>query len=127
MVRTLIALALLAHGIGHVLFAGNSWGTWRTEPSRAGFFTKVLHVGQTAEGVMGMIWLLPMVGFMAVAWGFYAETGWWQQAALISAGTSTMLMLLWWGSLNESSALFALLFDLAVIGIVLIQPTLIPA
>ena len=127
MVRILIALALLAHGIGHVLFAGNSWGTWRTEPSRAGLFTKILHAGQTAEGVMGSIWLLPMVGFMVVALGFYVQTGWWQQAALISAGASTILMLLWWGSLNESSALFALLFNLAVIGVILLQPVLTAA
>jgi hypothetical protein len=125
MVRTLIALALLAHGIGHVLFAGNSWGTWRTEPSRAGLFTKVLHVGQDVEGVMGLIWLVPMIGFMAVAWGLYVQAAWWQQAALISAGTSTILMLLWWGSLNESSAMLALLFDLAVIGTVLLQPALV--
>jgi hypothetical protein len=77
--------------------------------------------------MMGLIWFLPMIGFMTVAWGFYAGTGWWQQAALISAGTSTILMLLWWGSLNETSALFALLFDLVVIGVVLVAPTLLPA
>ena len=33
-----VAMALLAHGIGHMLFLANSWGYWKASSGRAGVF-----------------------------------------------------------------------------------------
>lgn len=69
MVKAVVALAVLAHGIGHVLFVANAWGYWKGDVGRPSFFTNVLHASSSVEGIVGILWLLPLVGFVAAAWG----------------------------------------------------------
>jgi hypothetical protein len=122
LVRYLIAIALFAHGIGHLLFLTNSWGDWKgDEEGRSWFFLGVLGAGQTLEGILGLVWFIPLIGFVAVSWGYLAHQGWWPQLALASAAASLAMIVLWWGSLITGSAFFALVFDLAVIVVVLWQ------
>jgi hypothetical protein len=122
LVRYLIAIALFAHGIGHLLILTNSWGDWKgDEEGRSWFFSGVLGAGQTLEGILGLVWFIPLIGFVAVSWGYLAHQGWWPQLALASAAASLAMIVLWWGSLITGSAFFALVFDLAVIVVVLWQ------
>jgi hypothetical protein len=122
MLRYLITLALFAHGVGHLLFLANSWGVWKgDEEGRSWLFSGMLGAGQTLEGVFGLLWLIPLVGFVAVSWAYLTHQGWWLQLALASAAISLAMIVLWWGSLVVGSAFFALLFDLAVIAVVLWQ------
>jgi hypothetical protein len=81
----------------------------------------VLGAGQTLEGILGLVWFIPLIGFVAVSWGYLAHQGWWPQLALASAAASLAMIVLWWGSLITGSAFFALVFDLAVIVVVLWQ------
>jgi hypothetical protein len=122
LVRYLIAIALFAHGIGHLLILTNSWGDWKgDEEGRSWFFSGVLGAGQTLEGILGLVWFIPLIGFVAVSWGYLAHQGWWPQLAFASAAASLAMIVLWWGSLITGSAFFALVFDLAVIVVVLWQ------
>ena len=122
MLRYLITVALFAHGVGHLLFLANSWGYWKGgEGGRSWLFSGVLGVGQILEGIFGLLWLIPFVGFVAVSWGYLTHQGWWPQLALASAAISLAMIVLWWGSLVVGSAFFALVFDLAVIAVVLWQ------
>ena len=122
MVRYLITIALFAHGIGHLLFLINSWGLWKgDDEGRSWLFSGVLGVGQTVEGIFGLLWLIPLIGFVAVCWGYLNHQGWWPQLALASAAISLAMIVLWWGGLVVGSAFFALVFDLAVIAVVLLQ------
>ena len=122
MLRYLITIALFAHGVGHLLFLANSWGVWKGgEESRSWLFSWALGAGQTVEGIFGLLWLIPLVGFVAVSWGYLTHQGWWPQLALASAAISPAMIVLWWGSLVVGSAFFALVFDLAVIAVVLWQ------
>jgi hypothetical protein len=119
-VRYLLTAALFAHGVVHLLFLANSWGFWRGgEGSRSWLFSGVLDVGQAVEGIFGLLWLLPLVGFVAVAWNFLFHGGWWPQLALASAAVSLAMIVLWWGGLVTGSAFFALVFDIVVIVVVL--------
>ena len=81
----------------------------------------MLGAGQTVEGIFGLLWLIPLVGFVAVSWGYLIHQGWWSQLALASAAISLAMIVLWWGSLVVGRAFFALVFDLAVIAVVLWQ------
>jgi hypothetical protein len=121
LLRYLITLALFMHGIGHVLFLMNSWGLSRTDAGRSWLFSGILGAGQTVEGIFGLLWLGPLIGFLAVTWGYFTQQGWWPQLALASAALSLVLIVLWWGGINTSSAFFALVFDVAVIVVVLWQ------
>jgi hypothetical protein len=122
MIRYLITIALFTHGLGHLLFLANSWGVWKAgDEDRSWVFSGVLGAGQTLEGILGLLWLIPLVGFVAVSWGYLTHQGWWPQLAQASAAISLAMIVLWWGSLVVGSAFFALVFDLAVIAVVLWQ------
>jgi|SRR5215204_1414825 len=122
MLRYLITVALFAHGVGHLLFLANSWGLWKgAEEGRSWMFSGILGAGQTLEGIFGLLWLVPLAGFVAVSWGYLTQGGWWPQLALGSAIISLAMIVLWWGSLVVGSAFFALVFDLIIIAVVLGQ------
>ncbi len=121
-VRYLITIAFFAHGVGHLLFVANSWGYWKgSDEGHSWLFSGMLGVGQGIEGIFGLLWFIPLVGFVAVSWGYLAHLGWWPQLALISAAISLAMIVLWWGSLVTGSAFFALVFDVAAIAVVLWQ------
>ena len=74
--RYLITIALFAHGIGHLLFLTNSWGIWKGgDEGRSWLFSGVLGVGQTVEGIFGLLWLIPLVGFVGLSWGYLTHQG----------------------------------------------------
>jgi hypothetical protein len=120
LMRLLIATVLFAHGAGHLLFLANSWGYWRGgEEGRSWLFSGVLGAGQTIEGIFDLLWLVPLIGFVAVSWGYFTQQGWWPQLALASVGISLAMIVLWWGGINTSSAFFALVVDIVVIVVAL--------
>jgi hypothetical protein len=122
MLRNLITVVLFAHGVGHLLFLANSWGVWKGgEEGRSWLISEILGAGQTLEGIIGLLWLIPVAGFVAVSWGYVTQQGWWPQLALASAAISLVMIILWWGALVVGSAFFAFVFDLAVIAVVLWQ------
>jgi hypothetical protein len=123
--RILFMVAMLLHGIGHVLFLMNTWGYWKVGQGRAWLFGDVLRLSQTGEGMIGLIWLVPLVGFVLAAWGFSAQQAWWGPLALAAAILSSALILLWWNSLNSSSAFFALMFNVVVLMAVVWQPRML--
>jgi len=119
LIRLLIAIVLFAHGVGHLLFVTNSWGYWRGgKAGRSWLFSGLLGAGQVVEGIFGLLWLVPLVGFVAVSWGYFTQQGWWPQLALASAVVS-LVIVLWWGSLVTGSAFFALVVDIVVIVVAL--------
>jgi hypothetical protein len=119
--RLLFLIAMLLHGIGHMLFLMNAWGYWKTVNDRAWLFADGLKLSQTGEGMIGVLWLALLFGFLISTWGFLTHQAWWGPLALTAAILSSMMILLWWGSLNTSSAFFALLFNLVVLVVVLWQ------
>lgn len=119
--QIIVAVLFLAHGVGHVLFLANSWGLWKGATGRAAFFENVLHASPTVEWIAGIFWVIPLVGFVATAWGFYSDAAWWRTAALASAVVSAALIVVWWNGLTASSTIFALIFNIAVVAILLYQ------
>ena len=122
LLRYLLTIALFAHGVGHLLFLANSWGYWKGgEGARSWLFSGTLGAGQAVEGIFGLLWLIPLIGFVVLSWGYFTHQVWWPQLALASAALSLSMIILWWGGLVTGSAFFALVFDLAVIVVVLWQ------
>ena len=119
--RVLFLSAMLLHGIGHVLFLMNTWGYWKAANQRAWLFADTLKLSQTAEGIIGVLWLAPLLGFLIGTWGFFAHQAWWAPFALTAAILSSVMIVLWWNSLNTSRAFFALVFNIVVLVVVLWQ------
>jgi hypothetical protein len=62
--RMLFMIAMLLHGIGHVLFLMNTWGYWKDGNRHAGLFADALALSQAGQGIVGLLWLAPLVGFV---------------------------------------------------------------
>jgi hypothetical protein len=114
-IKIVIACALLAHGIGHTLFLMNAWGVAKTEAGHSWLLGGVLRLGQTAEGGIGLLWLVPFAGFLFGTWGYITGQQGWQPWLLASAAISAVMVVLWWNGINTASAFFALAFNIVVI------------
>lgn len=98
--RYLIVVALIAHGVGHAV------GLWMPVP-----------------GWFGITWLLPGIGFVASAWGFWRYAEWWPLTVAASATASLLLEALVPGALTSGPYGSAFVFDLVVIVSLLIPAT----
>ncbi len=107
--RILIAVIIAAHGIGHILFllpllglanwGGQSTSSW------------LMGSGVLARLLGSLLWVLALVGFVAVAVGFAMQTPWWRAAALGSTIISLVGVVLFAQRGLTSPALNALIFD----------------
>ena len=111
MVQTVVSLALLAHGLGHALFAGNVLGHWQAGPARSSMLGDAIAASSPLAAVAAALFVVLTAGFAAVAWGYVTGAVWWPTTLLVVAAGSVLLVLGTWGALNASSALFALMFD----------------
>jgi hypothetical protein len=116
MIRWLIAIAMLMHGVGHIMFfleaftdspMGFSSAPWLL----GGGFTVDSPVGKAS----GLLWLLAMLGFMAAAIGLVTRTEWWPALAVAAAVVSLVVLIPWWNTITPSSRVWVLLADLVVI------------
>lgn len=123
MVRLLIALVLIGHGIGHSMgilqvlkvatvnpgWNGDSWAITR-------------FAGPTATQAVGvLLWTMALVGFVAVAAVFigWLPASWWQPLIVVSAVTSLVGVLLFPTAFPTFSTIGAAVVDAAVLVAVL--------
>lgn len=115
LVRWTIGFALLAHGIGHVLFmpllansmrlqvSGNSW---LLTPALGEGLTRLLATIAAA---------VALTVFLGAAGGMFAGAPSWRTFAVVGAVVSAVLVVIMWDGLPTSSAFFALAFDAVVL------------
>jgi hypothetical protein len=117
MLRIAIALVILAHGIGHILFIVPLLGIADWGQSSVSW----LLGADTAARVIGsLLWLIAIVGFAAAGSGLIGQQVWWRTVAVTSSVVSMVALLLFWHYPNTSSAFFAGAFDIAVLAALLI-------
>ena len=111
--RVMLALVAAAHGVGHLLFLLSLLGVaeWG-QPSRSW----LLGDAWLAKGLGSLIWLVATAGFIAVAVGIFNESAWWRSLAIISSVTSCLGLFLFWVNPTTSPAVSALIFNLLVLG-----------
>ena len=123
MLRIVIGLVLLAHGIGHSMGLLQLFKVATVNPQWQGdswLLTGV--VGATATQAIGVsLWMLAIVGFGAlgaVVFGWLPETLW-PPLAIVSAATSLVGLFFFPIAFPLFSTLGALLVDVAVLAAVL--------
>jgi hypothetical protein len=113
--RIPIAVAVAAHGVGHVLFLvpllgvadwGQSTHSW------------LMGEGIAAHMAGTVLWALAMVGFLTLAGSLIGREWCWRWAAVAAPVISLAGLVLFWGNPVTSSAIYATLFDIAVLAIV---------
>ena len=119
MVRIVIAVVLLAHGIGHSMGLLGVFKIATINPAWNGdsWLLSGL-VGTTASQALGVVlWCVAMIGFAALAavtmgW---LPTAWWPPIAVVSATASLLGILMFPAAFPAFSVIGAVVVDLAVL------------
>lgn len=115
--RLVLALVVGAHGLGHILFLVPLLGVADWGQSNHSW---LLGDGWLAKGLGSVIWLVVIVGFTAVAIGLFQSTNWWRAVALGAASVSSLGLFIFWTAPANSPVISALVFNLLVLGSLLI-------
>ena len=120
MLRTVLALAILAHGIGHIVFLIPLLGF--SDASNWGQSTQswlVTHE-KLARVMEAVIWFAATVAFCAECYVLFSRRRWWRTATVSSSIASLVGLALFWVNPISSSAYFALGFDVVALASLLI-------
>jgi hypothetical protein len=113
--RFAVALVILVHGIGHVLFLAPCLGfTQWGQSAHSWLLTRTL--GDVATRVVGiLLWLVVIAGFLAAGVGLLGQRAWWRSLAAVSAAVSLLALILFARADNTQPILSASLMDVAIL------------
>jgi hypothetical protein len=115
LIRVLLAIVVLAHGIGHVLFAPQVQSVMRVPATgNSWLLTGALGKGLT-DVVATAVALGLVVAFSVAAFGLFTQAAWWRSLLIAASAISIGLIALFWDGLPTSSAFFAITFDAAAL------------
>jgi hypothetical protein len=113
--RTVLALVILGHGIGHVLFLAPCLGIAQWGQSAHSWLLSGL-LGDTATRVVGsLLWLVVTAGFVAASVGLLGQQSWWRTLAVGAAAVSVLSLVLFLNGRPTQSVLSAALMDVAIL------------
>lgn len=121
MLRVVLAVALIAHGLGHISGFLAAWtradvgfkdGPWLFSPG--------VKVKSGIGRLFGLIWLLAMIALSGSGVGLILRQAWWPTLALAGSILSLVSIIPWWNVVVPGAKLGAA-FDLLLI-IVLATP-----
>lgn len=93
LLRWVVALLLVGHGIIHVLGPLEVWGVAHIAELSG---RPVIDLGATATDVLAAVWLIPLGVFIAAGVGVLARRAWWRMLAVAGVVVSQMVIVLWW-------------------------------
>lgn len=117
MLRLVAGVFLALHGLVHLMGFVVAWklGTIEGLPYTTTLLNGSWDVGPTGLQVLGLVWLVAALGFVAVGFGIIVRQAWWSSAIFVVAFLSLVITALQW-----PEAQFGLYIDLAVIAALLI-------
>jgi len=117
--RIVIALVLLAHGIGHSLGLFPAFGLAKTKQWTDHSWLLTDFIGESAARWFGVIlWLAAMLGFIGAALGFYGILipQEWRSLAIASAIVSLVGIALYWNAFQSlTNKIGAIAIDLIIL------------
>ncbi|HEX5589006.1 MAG TPA: hypothetical protein VFX65_01790 [Candidatus Limnocylindrales bacterium] len=113
--RWLIGLAVLAHGIGHVLFMPALAQLMRLQASGHSWLLTGIAGDGITKGLASLVAGVVLVAFVAASGGLFLQAAWWRPLAIAAAIASAILIVAMWNGLPTNPAIAALVFDGAVL------------
>ncbi|HEX5579023.1 MAG TPA: hypothetical protein VFY43_05085 [Candidatus Limnocylindria bacterium] len=114
MLRLLIVLILVAHGIGHSIGVAGGWGANAWGGSGESWLLSPV-LGRSVGILEGLVWLLPAIGFVAAGAALWLGWDAWRVLALASSVASLGAIALFPAQLPAFSAIAAVVVDVAVV------------
>ena len=118
--RWVLGILLIAHGIGHVLFMPLLNGVMRLgTDGRSWVMSPVLGDGVT--GVLASVMAgIAAVAFVAAGVGIVVQAPWWRTLAIGASLLSILVVVAMWNGVPMGSSAFALAFDVVVLAALLV-------
>ena len=115
--KYVVAIILLAHGIGHIMPFLAAW-TPKMNPGFSGsswLLSGNMSVTSPVGLAFGLLGLVALLGFVGGALGLLLHQGWWPQMTMAAAVISLVTILPWTSVWPTGSMIGAVLVDLAVL------------
>lgn len=120
--RWVVIIVLLAHGIGHIM---GFLAAWTTVPmgftDRPWLFSDTITVESAVGRAFGLLWLVAMIAFLGAAFGLIGHQVWWRPLLIAAAVISLAAILPWWNTVTAGPRFGAVLVDLVIL-IALLPP-----
>ncbi len=116
LVKWLLALALIMHGIGHIIGFMAAWTTipmgWVDAPwILGGGFRIASPVGKA----WGLLWLIALIAFVGAGLGLLQGQPWWLPLATAAAVISVVAIVPWWPSAPAGARYGGMIANLVVL------------
>lgn len=113
--RWIIGLTVLAHGIGHVLFMPLLSEAMRLQSSGHSWLLSAIAGDGPTRVIASTVGAAVVAAFVITAGGILLQTGWWRMVAVGAAVASAVLIVVMWDGLVTAPATAALAFDVALL------------
>jgi hypothetical protein len=116
MFKLIATLALLGHGIGHLIGVSAAW-----TPIKMGFtdqpwiFSPGININSGLGRVFGLVWLLAMLTTIGAGFGLYFRQEWWLSLTIGSALISLLAVIAWFRAFPSGANMGALGFDILIL------------
>jgi hypothetical protein len=92
-IRLLLSVVLVAHGVAHLVGFVSSWRlvTLPDLPYRTTILGGLVDLGDAGIRVVGVLWLVTGLTFVASAWAVVSDLPWWQLVVTFAFGASIVL------------------------------------
>ncbi len=115
-VRVVILLAVLMHGLGHVMGPLAAWlGVDVGFSDAPWIFGGETRFDSGVGKFWGLLWLLALVGFVAAVIILLSGQTWWHCVLVPAAFLSLIAILPWWNTVVPGARYGAVLMDLAIL------------
>jgi len=118
--RVILGLAILGHGLGHVLFMPAMAGVMKLQASGHSWLLTGVAGDALTKGLASLVAGVVLVAFVVASGGLFLQASWWRPVAVIGAVASIVLIAAMWDGLLASPAIAALVFDAAILVALLI-------
>lgn len=116
--RYIVAVVLLAHGIGHIM---PFMAAWTPKISKVGFsdaswiFSGGVGVESPIGQAFALLGMVALIGFITGALGLVAYQTWWPTITVMAAAISIVTIVPWFNAWPTGNMIGALLVDVAVL------------
>lgn len=118
LLKLFAAAVLVAHGIGHVMAPQPAFLPPGAFPRTAGAAIGGMTITSSAGKVLALVWLVPLVGFLAGTYGLWIGADWWRPVLAVASIVSIAVILPWWTVMPAFSYIGAIAVDLLTLMVV---------
>jgi hypothetical protein len=127
MLRLIMGVFIVLHGLVHLLYFGQSRQFFELQPGMvwpdgSWAFSKLLGV-ETTRWLASATCILAATLFIASGLGIFVKQAWWRPVIVVSAAFSALLFLLFWNGVFQkldNQGWVGILINLAILGAVLV-------